>query len=157
MIFESLYWYLYMWVSSLLFLTVDLLWQRQFCLGAVGEAASRPLRLFICGLHFSSWPVPQVPWLNRATYFALGMISSAWPPLSLSIAGQQFPGIPGSTVVTPGLFSHQRNCRLRRDFSVWCHTGLGVVQCSQHVAIHVSLLMQSALVFVVRGVPPPVF
>lgn len=36
----------------------------------------------------SSFPLSQVvPWLNRATGFALGVISSAYLPLGLSIAG----------------------------------------------------------------------
>lgn len=51
----------------------------------MGEAALRLVELFVCCLN-SNQPAPQVPWLNRPVGFALQIISSASPSLSLSDA-----------------------------------------------------------------------
>ena len=54
------------------------------CLGAVGKAASRLLNS-LCELN-SSQSMPQVPWLNRATGFALGAHALQWAGLTLALA-----------------------------------------------------------------------
>ena len=55
-------------------------------LGTAGKTYQMPLMLFVGGLD-SSQLMPQVPWLNRASLFALAAISSAHSPLSLRVAG----------------------------------------------------------------------
>lgn len=55
-------------------------------LGTAGKTPQMPLMLFVGGLE-SSQLVPQVPWPNGASLFALAAISSAHPPLSLRVAG----------------------------------------------------------------------
>lgn len=64
------------------------LWISFGCPGLVGKTALKQVMLFACYLN-SSWPMPQVAWLNRSTGFVLQTTGSLCPSYSLCTTGLQ--------------------------------------------------------------------
>ena len=77
------------------------------CLGAVRNAASRLLNS-LCDLN-SSQSMTQVPWLNRATGFALGAHALQWAGLTLALAWLEWGGpTSGNSKIFQKAFGWQR-------------------------------------------------